>query len=102
MIIDWQRPLGEIYNLVRGSDPSPGAGTTYRGAGVRYYGAERRPNGPHGRPGEVIEVSDRGFAVAAQGGSLFVRRVQPGRERKMAAGEWAASTGLVAGDRFGV
>ena len=102
VIIDWQRPLGEIYNLVRGSDPSPGAGTTYRGSGVRYYGAERWPNGPHGRPGEVIEISDRGFAVAAQGGSLFVRRVQPGRDRKMAAGDWASATGLAVGDRFGV
>jgi len=99
--IDWGRSLGEIYNSIRGSDPSPGAATAYRGVQVRFYSTERRPDGTGRRPGEVAEVLDRGFAVAAQGGSLLVRRVQPGGERKVAASEWAAATGLTVGDRFG-
>jgi methionyl-tRNA formyltransferase len=101
VIIDWGRPLGEIYDLIRGSDPSPGAGTTYRGGKIRLYGTERGQGDTSRDPGEVAEVSDRGFAVAAQGGRVFVRRVQPEGEGKTAAGEWAASIGLKAGDRFG-
>ena len=30
--IDWHKPLQEIWNLVRGADPQPGAWTTYHGA----------------------------------------------------------------------
>jgi methionyl-tRNA formyltransferase len=101
VIIDWGRTLGEIYNLIRGSDPSPGAGTTYKGGKIRFYGTERRQDVTGSRPGKVTEVSDHGFAVAAQGGSLLVRRVQPSGERKVSASEWAAATGLTVGDRFG-
>jgi methionyl-tRNA formyltransferase len=101
VIIDWRRHLDEVYNMIRGSDPSPGAGTAFRGEKIRLYGTERRQDGTDSRPGEVTEVSDRGFAVAAQGGGLFVRRVQPHGGRKVAASEWAATIGLADGDRFG-
>ena len=38
-IIDWSKPVGEIYNLIRGSDPSPGAGTTFDGKKIQFFRA---------------------------------------------------------------
>lgn len=100
VVIDWGRPLDEIYDLIRGSDPSPGAGATYEGKKIRFYGTERRPDDIVGWPGEVTGVTDRGFTVAANGGALLIRRVHPEGGSKMTASEWAALITLTAGDRF--
>ena len=101
VVIDWGMPIGRLYNLVRGCDPSPGSGTSLRGGRVRLYGASPILGDP-GRPGgEVIGLTDEGFAVAANGGSLLVRRVRPDGQGKLPAAEWAMQVGLREGDRLG-
>ena len=32
--IDWNKPVGQVYNLIRGANPAPGAWTTLKGAEV--------------------------------------------------------------------
>ncbi|MDA1189364.1 MAG: methionyl-tRNA formyltransferase [Chloroflexi bacterium] len=101
-IIDWGKPVGDVYNLIRGCDPSPGANTTLNGNKVSFFSAER-VNGNKGAPaGQVVEITGDGFRVAADGGSIIVRQVQPDGGKKVAAGEWVESVGLQAGARFGV
>ncbi len=100
-VIDWGKPVGEIYNLIRGADPSPGANTTLDGRGVSFFRAAKI-DGDTGKPaGEVVEVSDSGFTVAASGGAISVGRVQPAGSRKVMAPEWTALAGLAPGSRFG-
>jgi methionyl-tRNA formyltransferase len=101
VVIDWSKPAGEVYNLIRGSDPSPGAGTTLAGKRIQLYRAEQRAGGGAGAPGEVTEVTEKGFGVAAGDGSLFIARVQPEGSGKVAAPEWIESSGLRPGARFG-
>jgi methionyl-tRNA formyltransferase len=101
IVIDWSRPAAEIYNLIRGGDPSPGAGSTFEGENIRFYRA-RRGDQTTGEPaGWVTEVSADGFGVAAAGGAIFVQRVQPEGSRKIMASEWIESVGLQPGARFG-
>jgi methionyl-tRNA formyltransferase len=52
-------------------------------------------------PGEIMESSDKGIAVAGQGGWLLIKRVQPQGQPKVNASEYALSVGLKAGERFG-
>ena len=99
--IDWNSPASEIYNLIRGSDPSPGATTTINGESIQFFRTSIRPGASGKQPGEVIEVADDGFSVASQGGVLFVQRVQPAGARKVMAPEWIQAVGLKAGARFG-
>ena len=99
--IDWNSPASEIYNLIRGSDPSPGATTTINGESIQFFRTSIRPGASGKQPGEVIEVADDGFSVASQGGALFVQRVQPVGSRKVMAPEWIQAVGLKAGARFG-
>ena len=101
VVIDWGKPVGEIYNMIRGSDPSPGAGTTYGDTGVSFFRASRSNGEAGGAGGEVTEITESGFRIAADGGSIFVGRVQQGRERKVNAPEWIEAVGLKVGDRFG-
>ena len=38
--LDFERPIKDIYNFIRGCDPQPGAYTTFRGKKVRLYDAK--------------------------------------------------------------
>jgi methionyl-tRNA formyltransferase len=101
VVIDWNKPVEEIYNVVRGGDPSPGANTTLDGSPVGFFRASRL-DGDTGRPGgEVVEIRDEGFTVAADGGAIFVGRVQPAGGPKAMAPEWVRQVGIKPGTRFG-
>ena len=101
VIIDWSSPVGEIYNLIRGSDPSPGANTTFNGKKIALYRAVKHDGESGDAPGLVTDVSDQGFGIAARGGSVFIRRVQPEGSAKVMASEWIETSALKRGDRFG-
>ena len=99
--IDWLKPAEQIYNLVRGSNPRPGAHTTHHGGMLRLFDSELLRSGPEAETGTVISVSGEGFEVAASGGRLRVKRVQIPGQRKVAAREWSTTVGLQAGDSLG-
>ena len=98
--VDWNKPLQEIWNLVRGADPQPGAWTTYGAATVQLFDAKKVPGAGGGRPGEVVAVDADGLRIAADGGQLLVTRVRAGGP-KINGAEFARSAGLSLGARLG-
>ncbi len=96
--IDWTRPAGELYNLIRGCDPQPGAYTTLKGEKLRLYDA-RRIDGNY-RPGVVEEVSAEGMLLGARGGAVRVKRVRFGKE-KVDAAAFCSAQGLAPGSSLG-
>jgi methionyl-tRNA formyltransferase len=101
MVIDWMYPVGIVYNVIRGCNPSPGATTVYKGQELKIFDCERRPTSGRQVPGTVMQITGEGFLVAGNGGSLFVKRVQPAGLPKMDVGEFAAAMGLKVGDKLG-
>ena len=99
--IDWEKPVAQVYNLIRGSNPRPGAHTTHRGETIKIFDSGLPPPGPEAAPGTVASVSDEGIEVAANCGRIQVKRVQAKGQRKAGAAEWAATAGLRAGDLLG-
>jgi methionyl-tRNA formyltransferase len=97
--IDWSRPAAAVYNLIRGTDPQPGAWTVFGGNEVQIY--ESVPGDRSGSPGSVLALTDQGFEVAAAGGSIVVKRVRPKGGKKMDAGAFAKEAGLQKGARLG-
>jgi methionyl-tRNA formyltransferase len=97
--IDWSKPAAEVYNLIRGTDPQPGAWTVIGGNEVQIYDAAcgDRP----GASGTVLAVTDHGFEIAAADGSVLVQRVRPKGGKKMDAAEFAREAGLKEGGRLG-
>ncbi len=79
-------------------NPAPGRLTMARPC--RSTTSANRPK-RGGEPGEVVDVTDEGFAVAAQGGRILVKRVRPEGGDKIAAGAFAAEGGPVKGTRLG-
>src|SRR5215475_7125399 len=54
--VDWGKPLQEIWNLIRGADPQPGAWTKHAGTTVQLFDARKLAGSGSGRPGEVTAV----------------------------------------------
>jgi methionyl-tRNA formyltransferase len=102
--VAWERPCAEVYNLIRGCDPQPGAHALCRGEMLRLYDARRASDDPRGAvPGTVIAVDERGMVVAAgQGagaGAIAIGRVR-GAGGKVKAADYAAEVGLRPSDRL--
>jgi methionyl-tRNA formyltransferase len=100
-VIDWECPSRQVYNLIRGANPQPGATTAYQGQRLKVYDSCHEAVEHDGIPGEVLARTDNGLAVAAEGGVILVRRVQPDGEGKLQAAEFADRVHLQVGDRLG-
>ena len=99
--IDWSKPADQVYNLIRGTNPQPGAWTTHNGKTLQIYDSRKAGGEAEGAPGEVIAVTPESFTVAAGDGAIEVQRVRPEGAGKIAAGEFAAACGLERGARLG-
>ena len=101
--IDWGKPWQQIDRLIRGCNPAPGAWTLLDGKRLKIFDAKpvpaTSPKGIAGKMGEVVDVSDDGFTVVCADGRFKISRVQADGP-KLAAGEWAAASGLATGTRF--
>lgn len=97
--IDWNKPVKQAYDLIRGTNPAPGAWTTLNGEEVGIFDCARAPG--DGVSGKVVSVSEDGVTVQLIGGRIVIKRVRPAGSGKVPAIEWAASAGLSAGDVLG-
>ena len=100
-VVDWSQPVATVYNLIRGCNPQPGGSTTRGGETVKLFDAERRDGDADAAPGTVTDISDAGVSVAALGGQILLKRVQPPESRKVTAREWADEAGLQVGEVLG-
>jgi len=98
--IDWARPAAEVYNLVRGTNPQPGAWTRHRDKKLQIFDSARI-EGTGGAPGEVTAIDGETIEVAAADGRIKISRVRPEAGQKVAAGAFAGEAGLAVGDRLG-
>ena len=97
--IDWCRPVGQVYDLIRGTNPSPGAWTTHAGAELGVFDARRVAG--DGIAGRVMAIEEGAIDVQSVGGRVRLLRVRPEGGAKVPAGEWAESVGLAVGDELG-
>ena len=97
--IDWNKPVGQVYDLIRGTNPAPGAWTTLNGEELGIFDSMRVPG--DGISGKIVDISDDGFVVQCIGGRVLVNRVRPAGGDKQAAGDWVKGVGLSVGDLMG-
>ncbi len=97
--IDWNKPVKQVYDLIRGTNPSPGAWTTLNGDEVQVYDCKLVAG--DGVSSKVVDVSDDGVVVQLIGGRISIKRVRPAGGDKMAAKDWAVQAGVSAGTVLG-
>jgi methionyl-tRNA formyltransferase len=99
--VDWSKPASDVYNLIRGCDPQPGAYSTIKGSKVKFYGARFLESIAGKEPGEIVEIREGEVVVALNDGALGIGKVRDEAGAKMTAGEFAKSADLKVGMRFG-
>lgn len=90
--IDWNKPVAQVHNLIRGTNPAPGAWTTLNGEEVGIFDCERVAG--DGISSRIMDISEDGVTIQCVGGRIRVKRVRPAGQGKVPASEWAASAGL--------
>ena len=99
-IIDWKQPARTVYDLIRGSNPRPGASTTYNGSKIRILDSAMLPD-ITAKPGEVVRVDEAGFVVACREGGILVRQLKPAGGEKTSAADFIKAAGLIPGAYLG-
>lgn len=97
--IDWNKPVRQVYDLIRGTNPAPGAWTVVKGAELGVFDSARVAG--DGISSRVMAISDEGVTVQCVGGRILMKRVKPAGGGKQPASEWASATGLSVGDTLG-
>jgi methionyl-tRNA formyltransferase len=100
-IIDWTKSIQEVYDLIRGTNPQPGATTYHQGEKLKIFDCEQRPVSGKSNPGEVAEILEEGMLISARKGGILAKRVQPSDSPKMTARQYVDSTHLVVGSILG-
>jgi methionyl-tRNA formyltransferase len=98
--IDWSRPAQEVYNLIRGCDPQPGAHTTFNGEMVRIFDARLQKGANSPVAGQVTGIGSEDITIALTGGTLIVKRMR-GQGAKISSAEFAKQANIKVGDRLG-
>jgi len=98
--IAWLRPAREVYDLIRGSNPSPGAHAMLYATKVRIFDARMTPGEAGAAPGTILASEDDRIDIALPGGVLHAHRLQREGGKKLPAAEFAAEMGIAVGDGF--
>jgi methionyl-tRNA formyltransferase len=103
--IHWANHVDAIHDLIRGSDPAPGAWTTLAGTKLQLFDSRkeltRTFGAVRGKIGEVLGVEDGRLVVTAQGGRIRAGKAKLGDGKKLAAAELVAAGGIRAGQILG-
>lgn len=95
-VLDWRRPARDLVNVVRGTNPWPGATTrTPRGAGLTIWRA-RAVDDAAGPPGALVAHGQE-MVIATGGGALLPLTVQPENRREQSWSDYLRGARLEAG-----
>lgn len=100
VIIDWSQPTQQIYNLIRGSNPAPGAVSSWQGDKLKIW--EGVPFASQGKPGSVIEIAaDEGVVISTGDGAILLQRVQYKDSGKISAVDFQKKYRVEKGEQLG-
>ncbi len=98
--IDFKKPIDDIYNLIRGCDPQPGAYVIFEGKKIRFYDTKKSSQTTGKQPGEIVLIEDGGILIAANGGVIKVGKIRVDKGEKVSPLEFAQNMNLKPGDRL--
>jgi methionyl-tRNA formyltransferase len=105
-LINWHNHVIQVYNLIRGCNPAPGAWTLFNGKKLQIFDARKHPAASFsqvkGKVGTVTAIGDKSMTVTAQGGQIEVLRVRYEGGKKIPAPQFCSETGLSVGTLLGV
>lgn len=100
--INWLRSSREIYNLIRGTNPWPGAFTYYDDCVMKIWKSEVVSEEPHNfEPGTICKVDKEGILVYCGKGKINIKEVQFASCRRMCVGDYICGNKIDEGKTLG-
>ena len=103
--VNWANHVDFIHDIIRGSDPAPGAWTTIGGKKLQLFGSKkhlvRTFGAVKGKIGEVVEVKDGRLVITAQGGRIHAGKAKLGDGKKVSPTDPSVSGALKPGTLLG-
>ncbi len=99
--IDFAKPAREVFNLIRGCDPQPGAYASVGDERMRLYEASFSAGRSDSAAGTIVAIDSDGMKVALAGGTITVKRVRiDPNAKKVAPAELAAAGEIRVGTKL--
>lgn len=86
--IDWNKPVQEVYNLIRGLSPYPTAFCSFQGKTLKIYQAHVEHTATNSEPGSVISDHKSYLKFACPDGLISVLELQLEGKKKMKVDEF--------------
>jgi methionyl-tRNA formyltransferase len=96
--INWHNHVDQVYNLIRGCNPAPGAWTVFNGKKLQVFDARKHLSRTfsqvRGKVGSVTAVDGQSVFVMSQGGQIEVLKVRYDGGKKISAAQFCADHGV--------
>ena len=90
--IDFTKPVGEVFNRIRGLNPYPGGYAILNGKTVKIYDVEKTNNiNKNNKLGEIVKVDKNGIVVNLSDGEIIIKSLQLEGKKKTTSNEIANS-----------
>ncbi|KYO66750.1 methionyl-tRNA formyltransferase [Thermovenabulum gondwanense] len=100
-LIHWYKSAKDIYNLIRGTYPWPGAYTFFKGQEIKIWKAQYRKDQSE-NPGRIIKIlKNEGILVGTGDGTLLITELQETGRKRMKAWDYVIGHPISEGDEFG-
>ncbi len=101
--IHWASHISQIYNLIRATNPAPGAWTKFGEQKIQVYDCHKHVaqtfGAVKGKPGELTQITLDSFFVSCHGGQIEVLKAK-GAAGKVTGAELAKELNLEVGQFF--
>ena len=87
-LINWSRPVQQVYNHIRGLSPYPAAYTIFKDKTFKIYAAELLTEKPEKQPSEFLSDGKTYLKFACQDGWISVKDVQLEGKKRMSVEEF--------------
>jgi methionyl-tRNA formyltransferase len=81
--IDWNKPVRDVHNLIRGLSPYPGAFTSFQGKMLKIYRSSTDHDVPAEKPGAFASDGKTFLKFACRDGYILVKELQIEGKKKM-------------------
>ena len=103
--VNWHTHVDQIFDLIRGCDPAPGAWTLFNEKKLQLYDARKHPARTYaqvkGRIGAITAIGEQSLSISAQGGQIEVFKLRYDGGKKLPAPQFCAEAGLCLGTILG-
>jgi methionyl-tRNA formyltransferase len=86
--IDWQRDIDQIYNLIRGLSPYPGAFTFFQNKKLKIFGAIKEPSRVKEKPSTFVTDHKKYLKFTGNDGYISITSLQLEGKKKMGVEEF--------------